>query len=179
MNEKLLVGIGVGVLSVVCGALVLRAGAQSTPTAVITRPSVGKTVMRMHCNACRVVRPETVEEPVVLQPQRYWRGQLPIPSGYTHWVPPVDDYARYAPDLPVIPLPEILRGSRESRQGNVSPSSGGGRYRSFGEANSPSVLADPGVQGFLYDIMKRDEARDRERDMNDMLKDYRQNKNKQ
>lgn len=185
MNEKLMVGIGVGVLSVVWGATVFRATAQSTPAAGIPGSSVGNTVMRMHCNSCKVVRPETVEAPVVLEPQRYWRGQLPVPDGYTHWVPPVDDYERHAPELAVNPLPEILRGSSDGIGSGLTP--GGNMGAPWGRFyigdGGPSLDSDElerrreEASNWRQRKLDQDEKKKQD-DINNMLNDYRQNKNK-
>ena len=179
MNEKLLVGIGVGVVVVSCGALVLRAGAQSAPNAVIAAPAIGKTVMRMHCSNCKIVRPETIEPRVAIEPQRYWRGQLPVPQGYTHWVPPIDDYVPNAPDIPLIPLPEIFRGSTETTGSTLTP---GG---TMGGSLGPMFNGSPRSNIYNDELVRQRRQRESDQDdkkredaLNDMLKDYQQNKNK-
>lgn len=181
MNRLWLAGIVVTV-GVGCGALVLRAGAQSAPAEVAAPTNVGKTVMRMHCASCRVVRPETIEAPVVLDPRRYWRGPLPIPAGYTHWVPPVDDYARYAPDPVQIPLPEILRGSRAAREASQAADA---RYQRdlAGFAASGgfgSEVGKPGSMGDVWADVRRGQQKledeKKARDLDRMLDDYRNKK---
>ncbi len=178
MNEKLLVGIGVGIVLLGCGTIVVRASAQSAPSAITAAPAVDKTVMRMHCSACRVVRPETLEAPVVLEPQRYWRGQLPIPSGYTHWVPPVDDYVKDAPDIAVIPLPEILRGTLETTQVSETQTSLGGWEPWISEDGLATGFrqtgnAPVGPRAESDEITdKRRNEEQRQRDIDNMLKDY-------
>lgn len=88
MNIKLL-----GYLSLALVASTTLMVYKSVNAQEATQPSVIAKTPRsnnrvLHCNGCRVYITKNVDDELLIEPSRYWRGSLPVPEG-SIWVPAV------------------------------------------------------------------------------------------